>query len=168
MSEQYNVVNKQNRIVKNGSGLSLDDAKERALKFASDNGYQPKVVPVERVAVARPTIEPQPAPAVEPTGVATIAVAEARITCRMARYIWRHQRAIVDKTVRARNGEEMEKYHWSGVVSMAINNAEITGGRLEFLEKLFKQVKSAVDTHEALGTSYTILNPDKAKFYFGK
>ena len=179
MSQQYDVVMKSGRVVKNGERLTLEDAKTVALAFAKRNGYQPKVSLVERTAsvsheqVAEEQLNEQldtqeQAPAGNTVGVATIAVAQARITCRMGRYIWRHQRAIQDKTVRARNDNQMEKFHWSGILSMAMNNAEIMGKRLEFLNEKFSQVKSAVEAHDSMGSTYTILNPDEARFYFGK
>lgn len=159
-----NLIGKTGRVIKNGKNLSSEQAVIRSNEFHSANGYIPRVV---AVAVATPEPAQTTTPA-ETTGVATIAVAQARITCRMGRYIWRHQRAVQDKTVRARNGSQMEKFHWSGILSMAMNNAEITGKRLDFLNEKFAQIKSAVEAHEVMGSTYTILDPDKAEFYFGK
>ena len=157
----FNVISKSGKVVKDGSDLTADDAKSRAMQFGKDNGYQP-VVAIANFAEAT---EDAPAKTTEP---ATIAVATQLYTVPMARYIWTHQRAIRDANSKDKDGIEWQaRFHWSALLMKALKGIALTGDQPAWLESTEKEVIRAVASCKRHNISYLRLDPDDPKFSFG-
>lgn len=155
----FNVVTKLGKLIKGGENVTGDEARTIALAFAKRNGYQPQILAI---------VQEQAENLVEPD---TIAVADQIWYVDVARFVYKHQRALhdVDVTKTARDGTKTSwraKYHWSSILKTGLAGGELKGIQPEWLTKRKAEIKLAIASRKELNKTYLILDPDAPEFSF--
>ena len=155
----FDVITKLGKLVKGGNHVTADEARTIALAFAKRNGYQPQIVAI----TVEETEEPQPIN--EPK---EMAVATQLWSVDVARYIWRHQRAIMNTDAKDKDGNVFAaRFHWSALIMKALKGGRLQGEQQDWLMSIEKEVRMAVATSKRYNKTYLLLDPDNPIFSFG-